>query len=139
MSSALAPGRRVVVSEFAETPLEAVDHAMSLAPMEAPDASTLGPRDVIVAVNGEPVKAESAIEDLFHGTAGKETVVRVMRSPAAGEPRMELDASMARPRQSGARMSDDGRPTLPSSSASRTSRSTNASRSEPPSSGNLAA
>lgn len=48
--------------------------------------------DVIVAVNGEPVKAESAIEDLFHGTAGKETVVRVMRSPAAGEPRMELDA-----------------------------------------------
>ncbi len=55
MSSTLAPGRRVVVSEFAETPLEAVDHAMSLAPMEAPDPSALGLRDVIVAVKSAAV------------------------------------------------------------------------------------
>ena len=48
--------------------------------------------DVIVAVNGEPVKAGSAIEDIFRGTVGKETVVRIMRAPAPGEPRMELDA-----------------------------------------------
>jgi tricorn protease len=48
--------------------------------------------DVIVAVNGEVVKPGVSIEDVFRGTAGKETVVRVMRAPAAGEPRMELDA-----------------------------------------------
>jgi tricorn protease len=48
--------------------------------------------DVIVAVNGELVKPGVSIEDVFRGTAGKETVVRVMRAPAAGEPRMELDA-----------------------------------------------
>jgi len=47
--------------------------------------------DVIVAVNGEAVTPTSTIEGLFRGTAGRETVVRVMRSPAAGQPRMELD------------------------------------------------
>ncbi len=47
--------------------------------------------DVIVAVNGESVKAGVPIEDIFRGTAGKETVVRIMRAPAPGQPRMELD------------------------------------------------
>ena len=55
MSPELAAGLRVVVSDFGETPLDAVEHAMSLVPMEAPDPSSLGPRDVVVAVRSAAV------------------------------------------------------------------------------------
>lgn len=49
MSTPLAPGRRVVVPAFAESPPEAIE-AMSLVPMDPPDPSTLQPGDVIVSV-----------------------------------------------------------------------------------------
>jgi tricorn protease len=47
--------------------------------------------DVIVAVNGTEARQGGSVEELFRGTVGKETVVRVMRAPAAGQARMELD------------------------------------------------
>ncbi len=46
----LPAGRKLVVSEFGETPLEAIEHHLSIVPMEAPDPATLSPRDVIVSV-----------------------------------------------------------------------------------------
>jgi NADPH:quinone reductase len=46
----LPAGRKIVVSEFGETPLEAIEHHVSIVPMEAPDPATLSPRDVIVSV-----------------------------------------------------------------------------------------
>jgi len=55
MDSAAQQGRRVVVAEFADNPLEAVDRQMSLVPMERPDESKLGPRDVVVAVKSASV------------------------------------------------------------------------------------
>ena len=51
----LAPGRRVVVSSFAESPPEAIETHLALVPMDAPDPATLGPRDVIVAVRSAAV------------------------------------------------------------------------------------
>ncbi|MBK7398169.1 MAG: NADPH:quinone oxidoreductase family protein [Myxococcales bacterium] len=51
----LPPGSRVVVSEFAENPLEAVEHKMSLVEMPAPDPAQLSSRDVIVAVEAAHV------------------------------------------------------------------------------------
>jgi tricorn protease len=48
--------------------------------------------DVIVAVDGKAVKPGMSIEEAFMGTLGRETVVRVMRVPAAGGDAMELDA-----------------------------------------------
>src|SRR5689334_9941968 len=51
----LAPGSRVVVSAFAETPPEAIATQMALVPMDPPDPATLGPRDVIVAVRSAAV------------------------------------------------------------------------------------
>jgi NADPH2:quinone reductase len=51
----LAPGLRVVVSRFAESPPEAIDTVLALEPMAAPDPATLGPRDVIVAVRSAAV------------------------------------------------------------------------------------
>lgn len=50
-----APGLRVVVSEFAETPPEAIENTLSIEPMEPPDPATLGPRDVIVRVESAAV------------------------------------------------------------------------------------
>lgn len=47
---ALTPGKRVVVSEFAEDPPEAIERFMTLADQPAPDPAQLGPREVIVAV-----------------------------------------------------------------------------------------
>jgi tricorn protease len=47
--------------------------------------------DLVVAVNGTEAKPGRSIEELFRGTVGRETVVRVMRAPAAGQPPMELD------------------------------------------------
>ena len=54
-------------------------------------ATPLAVGDVIVAVNGTDVKPSSTMEELFRGTVGKETFVRVMRAPAPGQARMELD------------------------------------------------
>jgi NADPH:quinone reductase len=53
--SQLAPGVRVVVSEFAESPLDAIERGMSLVPMEAPSISERSPREVIVAVKSAAV------------------------------------------------------------------------------------
>ena len=56
MDSARQPvGHKVVVSELAEAPLEAVERCMSLAPMPMPDAAALSPRDVIVAIRSAAV------------------------------------------------------------------------------------
>ena len=54
-------------------------------------ATPLAVGDVIVAVNGIEAKASTTMEELFRGTVGKETFVRVMRAPAPGQARMELD------------------------------------------------
>ncbi len=48
-------GHRVVVSELAETPLEAIERQMSLVEMPAPDPAALGPADVLVAVKSASV------------------------------------------------------------------------------------
>lgn len=55
MTAPLAPGFRVVVSELAESPPEAIETVMSLQPMAAPDPATLGPSDVIIAVQSAAV------------------------------------------------------------------------------------
>ena len=52
---ALPPGHRVVVSEFGESPPDAIDRFVTLQPMDAPDPSTLSPSDVIVAVKSASV------------------------------------------------------------------------------------
>lgn len=46
----LPPGRKVVVSELGETPLEAIEKFVTLEPMAPPDPSELSPRDVVIAV-----------------------------------------------------------------------------------------
>jgi NADPH2:quinone reductase len=46
---------RVIVSELAENPLEAIEKYMSLEPMAAPDPSTLSGRDVVVAIKSASV------------------------------------------------------------------------------------
>ncbi|MDB4993899.1 MAG: Quinone oxidoreductase [Myxococcaceae bacterium] len=46
---------RVIVSEFAESPLEAIEKYASLEPMTAPDPSALSSRDVIVAIKSASV------------------------------------------------------------------------------------
>lgn len=48
-------GQRVVVSEFGETPLDAIDRFTSLVPMSAPDPTKLRARDVIVAIKSAQV------------------------------------------------------------------------------------
>ena len=53
--SPLRPGSRVVVARFAESPLEAIETALSLEPMAPPDPATLGARDVIVEVRSASV------------------------------------------------------------------------------------
>jgi NADPH2:quinone reductase len=55
VNAPLPPGRRVVVRELGETPLEAVDRHLFLEPMPAPDPSALAPNDVIVAVKSAQV------------------------------------------------------------------------------------
>lgn len=49
------PGRRVIVREFGETPLDAIDHHTSLEPMDPPDPSALSPRDVLVEIRSASV------------------------------------------------------------------------------------
>ena len=48
-------GHRVVVSDLAETPLEAVEKHMTLEPMDPPDPATLSKRDVLIAVESASV------------------------------------------------------------------------------------
>ena len=43
-------GRRVVVSKFAESPSEAIESGMALEEVPVPDPKSLGPRDVIIAI-----------------------------------------------------------------------------------------
>lgn len=54
-TDSLPPGRRVVVSQFAETPPEAIESHVSLEEMPAPDPGKLGPRDVIIAIESASV------------------------------------------------------------------------------------
>ena len=49
------PGRRVVVSEFGDTPLDAVEHHLSILPQPAPIPEDLGEQDVVVAVKSSAV------------------------------------------------------------------------------------
>ncbi len=51
----LPTGRRVVISELAENPLEAIERFASLVPMDAPDPAALLPSDVIIAVESAHV------------------------------------------------------------------------------------
>lgn len=48
-------GLRVVVSEFAESPAEAIEKSISLVEMKAPVVDSLGPRDVLIAVRSAHV------------------------------------------------------------------------------------
>src|SRR5438105_5969066 len=48
-------GRRVVVSELGEDPLEAIEKHMTLEPMAAPDPAALAPGDVLIAVKSAAV------------------------------------------------------------------------------------
>lgn len=50
-----SPGHRVVVTELAEDPAQAIDHHMSLEPADPPDPGRLGARDVVVAVRSAAV------------------------------------------------------------------------------------
>jgi NADPH2:quinone reductase len=47
-------GRRVVIRQLADEPLQAIEHT-SLEPMTPPDPATLGPRDVLVAIRSASV------------------------------------------------------------------------------------
>lgn len=53
--SAWKTGQRVMVSEFAEDPAEALDRNLCLVNMEAPNPAQLGPSDVIVRVRSAAV------------------------------------------------------------------------------------
>lgn len=49
------PGQRVVLSEFGETPPEALEKFLSLQPQPAPDPATLGATDVVIAIKSASV------------------------------------------------------------------------------------
>ena len=55
MSTSLPVGQRVVVSEFGDEPLQAIESFATLVPQPAPEPATLGPRDVIIAVRSASV------------------------------------------------------------------------------------
>jgi NADPH:quinone reductase len=55
MSSKLSPGLCVRVSEFAESPVDAIDRVMSLVSQEVPDVTRLGAGDVLIAVRSAAV------------------------------------------------------------------------------------
>ena len=52
---ATQPFHRVVVSEFAETPLEAIEQKMALVTMDPPDPSKLSTQDVVIAIKSASV------------------------------------------------------------------------------------
>ena len=54
-SASWTTGQRVVVTEFAEEPAEALERNLTLVPMPSPDPSQLGTRDVIVRVRSAQV------------------------------------------------------------------------------------
>ena len=51
----LAAGRRVVVSEFGETPPDAMERFITLEPMPAPDAASVAPGEVLVTIRSASV------------------------------------------------------------------------------------
>jgi len=51
----MQPGHRVVVSELAEDPMEALERFVTLEPQPAPDPAALAPRDVIIAIKSASV------------------------------------------------------------------------------------
>jgi NADPH2:quinone reductase len=53
--SALPDGHRVVIAEFGETPLDAIEKHASIVPMIAPDPAALAANEVIVAVKSAQV------------------------------------------------------------------------------------
>jgi len=55
MRPSLPPGARVLLTRLAGSPLEAVDEAMSLVPMEAPDPDALGASELLVQVRSAAV------------------------------------------------------------------------------------
>jgi NADPH:quinone reductase len=55
VTSSLPPGRRVIVSELGDDPLDAIEHHTAIEPMPAPDPSSLAAEDVIVAVRSASV------------------------------------------------------------------------------------
>jgi NADPH2:quinone reductase len=55
MIAAPWPGRKVVVSELGETPLDAIEHHLTLAAMDPPDPAKLSARDVVIAIRSASV------------------------------------------------------------------------------------
>lgn len=51
----LPAGRKVVVSQFGETPLEAIEQHTALVDQPAPDPASLSPRDVLIAIKSASV------------------------------------------------------------------------------------
>jgi len=51
----LSPGKRVLVQEFGETPVEAIEKFMALADMDAPDPASLKPDEVLVSIKSAAV------------------------------------------------------------------------------------
>jgi NADPH2:quinone reductase len=51
----MKPGRRVVIHEFAENPLEAIEKFATLEAMDPPDTATLASGDVVIAVESASV------------------------------------------------------------------------------------
>jgi NADPH2:quinone reductase len=51
----LETGRKVIVREYGETPLDAIEQHVEVVEQPAPDPATLGPRDVIVAIRSASV------------------------------------------------------------------------------------
>jgi NADPH2:quinone reductase len=54
-SQTLPAGHRVIVAQFGDDPMQALDAYSSLEPMDAPDPSTLRPTDVIIRVEAAAV------------------------------------------------------------------------------------
>ncbi len=55
MIPALKSGKRVLVSEFGESPTEAIEHFMSLQDVAAPDPATLRPDELIIEIRSAAV------------------------------------------------------------------------------------
>ena len=73
------PGKRVVVGEFGETPLGAVEEHLRIDKQEPPDPASLSAGDVVVAIRSAAVGANTWNETRSLCASGTETrrVVRV--------------------------------------------------------------